>query len=236
MSDKHPLILIPGLLCTDELWRDQIQALSDISDVSIPKHHLDDDISLIADRILKDAPEKFALAGLSMGGYIALEIVLQAPDRVTHLALVDTRADADSPQDRKRREDFIRLVQRGKTFKGVTESLLPMLIHPSRFQDDALTSRIYQMAEDIGQEGFIRQETAIMNRKDRNAELGKIVCPTIVISGNEDALISPDLQEKMANAIPDAEFHLIAECGHLPSMERPFEVNTLFREWLSWTS
>ncbi len=234
MADKHSLILVPGLLCTKDLWRDQIQALSDIADVTVPEHHLDDDISVIVDRILKDSPEKFALAGLSMGGYIALEIILRDPSRVTHLALMDTRADADLPQDKKKRQDFIRLVERGTTFKGVTQSLLPMLIHPSRFKDDALTSRIYQMAEDIGREGFIRQEIAIMNRKDRTEELNGIDCPTLVLSGNEDALIPAPHQEKMAAAIPDAEFHIIPECGHLPSMERPFETNTIMREWLNW--
>lgn len=234
MSDKHPLLLVPGLLCTADLWRDQIQALSDVANITVPEHHLDEDISDIADRILEDAPDEFALAGLSMGGYISLEIALRVPERVTHLALIDTRADADSPEDKKKRQDFIRLVERGKTFKGVTQSLLPLLIHPSRFQDDALTSRIYKMSEDIGHEGFIRQEIAIMNRKDRNAELASIDCPTMVISGNEDALISPDIQKSMADAIPDAEFHLIPECGHLPTMERPFETNSLLREWLSW--
>ncbi len=234
MSNKHPLVLVPGLLCTADLWRDQIQALSDVADITVPDHHLDDDVSKIADRFLETAPDKFALAGLSMGGYIALEILMRDPSRVTHLSLIDTRADADSDTDKKKRQDFIRLVQRGKTFKGVTQSLLPLLIHPSRFQDEALTSRIFRMAEDIGQDGFIRQETAIMNRKDRWADLSKIECPTLVISGNEDALIQPDHQAKMAKDIPDAEFHLIPECGHLPTMERPFETNTLMREWLSW--
>lgn len=234
MEDKHSLILIPGLLCTADLWRDQIQALSDIADIRVPTHHLDDSIEAIADRILETAPDQFALAGLSMGGYIALEILLRAPERVTHFALIDTRADADTEKDKKKRQDFIRLVERGRVFKGVTESLLPMLIHPSRFNDNALTSRIYKMAEDIGKDGFIRQEIAIMNRRDRWAELDQITCPTLVLSGNEDALIPASHQEKMARAIPDAEFHIIPECGHLPSMERPFETNTLMREWLSW--
>ncbi|MBL4740710.1 MAG: alpha/beta hydrolase [Sneathiella sp.] len=234
MSEKHPLILVPGLLCTAELWRDQAQALSDIADIHIPTHHLDNNIEAIADRILRAAPDQFALAGLSMGGYVALEIILRAPERVTHLALMDTRADADTEQDKKKRQDFINLVERGRVFKGVTESLLPMLIHPSRFKDNALTSRIYQMAEDIGKDGFIQQEIAIMNRKDRWAELSQIDCPTLVLSGNEDALIPAPNQQKMAEAIPDAEFHIIPECGHLPSMERPFETNTIMREWLSW--
>lgn len=234
MTDKQSLILVPGLLCTADLWRDQIQALSDIVDVIVPDHHLDDDISAIADRILKTAPKKFALAGLSMGGYIAQEIYHRDPSRVTHLALMDTRAAADSEQDKKKRQDFIRLVERGTTFKGVTESLLPMLIHPSRFKDEVLTSRIYQMAEDIGRDGFIRQEIAIMNRKDRTDELGQINCPTLYLTGNEDALIPAQHQQEVAAAIPDAEFHTIAECGHLPTMERPFETNTIMREWLSW--
>lgn len=234
MSDKIPLILVPGLLCTADLWRDQIQALSDIADITVPEHHLDEDVEKIADRILKEAPANFALAGLSMGGYIAQEIAHRVPDRVSHLALLDTRAEADSQSDKKKRQDFIRLVERGTTFKGVTESLLPMLIHPSRFRDDALTSRIYRMAEEIGRDGFIRQEIAIMNRKDRVAELPNIQCPTLVLSGNEDALIPAPTQQKMADAISDAEFHIIPECGHLPTMERPFETNTILREWLSW--
>ena len=234
MTQKTPLILVPGLLCTADLWRDQIQALDDIADIIVPEHHLHESVGEIAEKILKAAPERFALAGLSMGGYIALEIILSAPERVTHLALLDTRADADSPKDKKKRQDFINLVARGTKFKGVTQSLLPMLIHPDRFKDEDLTSRIYQMAHVIGRDGFIRQERAIMNRKDRTAELASIDCPTIVISGNEDALIPAPQQEAMAGKIPDAEFHIIADCGHLPSMERPFETNTLLREWLSW--
>jgi len=234
MTDKTPLLLVPGLLCTAELWRDQLQALGDIAEMTVAVHHKQDNIEDIATAVLETAPEKFALAGLSMGGYIALEIVLRAPERVTHFALIDTRADEDSPSDKKKRQDFIRLVELGTTFKGVTQSLLPMLIHPSRFRDEELTSRIFEMAREIGRDGFIRQEIAIMNRRDRNDELGQIDCPSMVICGNEDALIPAPHQEAMAARIPDAEFHIIPECGHLPTMERPFETNTLLREWLSW--
>jgi pimeloyl-ACP methyl ester carboxylesterase len=234
MTDKLPLILVPGLLCTGDLWRDQIPALGDLADISIGEHTLDTSIGAITDRIMATAPEKFALAGLSLGGYIALDIVLRHPERVTHLALMDTRATPDSPEDRRKREDFIALVRRGSTFKGVTESLLPMLVHESRLEDASLTDRIYRMAEDTGREAFIRQETAIMNRKDRTAELVHITCPTMVISGAEDALIPADRQQEMAQLIADAEFHRIPVCGHLPTMERPAETNILLREWLKW--
>ncbi|WP_169569237.1 alpha/beta fold hydrolase [Sneathiella limimaris] len=234
MSEKQSLILIPGLLCTEDLWRDQLHALSDLANMTVPRHDNHASVEEIASEILKTAPEKFSLAGLSMGGYIALEIVLRQPKRVERLALIDTRADADSAADKKKRQDFIRLVQRGTTFKGVTEALLPMLIHPSRFQDSELTERIYQMAQDIGRDGFIRQETAIMDRKDRNAELGQIDCPTLVLSGEDDALIPAKLQAEMSEKIPDSEFHTIADCGHLPTMEKPMESNSILREWLSW--
>ncbi|WP_025899107.1 alpha/beta fold hydrolase [Sneathiella glossodoripedis] len=234
MTNKTPLILVPGLLCTKDLWRDQIQALGDMAEITVARHDQHETVEEIATSILEQAPDEFSLAGLSMGGYIALEIVLRAPERVQRLALMDTRADADSPKDKKRRLDFIRLVERGSTFKGVTESLLPMLIHPDRFQDTDLTSRIYKMAQDIGRDGFIRQETAILNRKDRNAELSSISCPTLVLSGNEDALIPAPVQQKMAEKIPDSEFHIIDNCGHLPTMERPMETNKIMREWLSW--
>ncbi|GLQ07140.1 alpha/beta fold hydrolase [Sneathiella chinensis] len=234
MSEKNPLILVPGLLCTEDLWRDQIQALSDLADITVADHSLDDTISAIADRVLETAPPVFDLAGLSMGGYVALEILFRAPERVSRLALMDTRADADSPADKKKRQDFINLVQRGKAFKGVTESLLPILIHPSRFEDKALVNRIYDMAQDIGRDAFIRQEMAIMTRTDYWDRLPEIQCPTLVVSGAEDALIPAAHQKKMADAIPDAEFHSIADCGHLPTMEKPFETNRLMREWLDW--
>lgn len=234
MPQKTPLILVPGLLCTEDLWRDQIQALDDIAETTVPRHDQHESIEQIATEILKSAPAEFALAGLSMGGYIALEIALRAPERIRKLALIDTRADEDTPKDKKKRQDFIRLVQRGTTFKGVTESLLPMLIHPDRFQDTDLTGRIYKMAQDIGRDGFIRQETAILNRKDRNEELAKIKCPTLVLCGNEDALIPAPVQQQMSKKIPDSEFRIIDKCGHLPTMERPVESNMALRDWLSW--
>jgi len=234
MSQKIPLVLVPGLLCTADLWRDQLQALDDIAQMTVPRHDQFETIGEIASDILKKAPDRFALAGLSMGGYIALEIILRAPERVSHLALLDTQATNDSAEQKKRRQDFIRLVERGSTFKGVTQSLLPMLIHPDRFRDEELTGRIYQMANDIGRDGFIRQERAIMSRKDRMGELEQIDCPTLVLSGNEDALIPALHQQEMANHIPDAEFHIIDKCGHLPTMERPVQSNMILREWLGW--
>ncbi|MEH6527851.1 MAG: alpha/beta fold hydrolase [Sneathiella sp.] len=230
---KPTLILIPGLLCTADLWRDQIAAFENQYIIVIADHHSDDAMPAIAARLLASAPPTFALAGLSMGGYIALEVMRQAPERVTHLAIMDSRAINDTPIERQRRQDFITLVERGKTFKGVTESLLPMLIHPSRLTDDTLTSRIYKMAEDIGKEGFIRQEKALLTREELTGTLQDIRCPTLVLSGAQDALIPPRVQREMAIEIPTAVYTEVPGSGHLPTMECPEKTTDIMRTWLA---
>ena len=155
---------------------------------------------------------------------------------MTHLAIMDARAVGDTPEDRQRRIDFIRLVEQGSAFKGVTRSLLPTLIHPSRLEDDALTSRIFKMAEDVGKEAFLRQERALLEREELTSILGTIKCPTLVLAGAEDKLIPPRIQREMAVEIPTAQYVEISTCGHLPTMERPDETTEYMRRWLARTS
>ncbi|USG59660.1 alpha/beta hydrolase [Sneathiella marina] len=233
MTEKPSLVLVPGLLCTADLWREQISAFENQYSIMVADHTKDDRMPAIAARFLASAPPTFALAGLSMGGYIALEIVRQAPERVTHLAIMDSRPINDTPIERQRRQDFIKLVERGKTFKGVTETLLPMLIHPSRLTDDILTERIYKMAEDIGKEAFIRQEKALLEREELTGILKDIQCPTLVLAGAQDALIPPQIQREMAIEIPTAVYTEIPDCGHLPTMERPEKTTEIMRIWLA---
>ena len=233
MTEKHSLVLIPGLLCTGDLWRDQIEALDDIADITIADHTRDDTMPAIARRLLSEAPERFALAGLSMGGYIALEVMRQAPERVTHLAIMDSRAVADSPEDRRRRLDFIKLVEQGSTFKGVTRSLLPILIHESRLNDEELIARIFKMAEDVGKEAFLRQERALLDRDVLTEMLKTISCPTLILAGADDMLIPPKLQRAMAVEIPTAQYVEIPNCGHLPTMEEPEITSKYMRHWLA---
>ncbi|WP_340149705.1 alpha/beta hydrolase [uncultured Sneathiella sp.] len=233
MTEKHSLVLIPGLLCTGDLWRDQIEALDDIADITIADHTRDDTMPAIARRLLSEAPERFALAGLSMGGYIALEVMRQAPERVTHLAIMDSRAVADSPEDRRRRLDFIKLVEQGSTFKGVTRSLLPILIHESRLNDEELIARIFKMAEDVGKEAFLRQERALLDRDVLTEMLKTISCPTLILAGADDMLIPPKLQRAMAVEIPTAQYVEIPNCGHLPTMEEPEVTSKYMRHWLA---
>jgi pimeloyl-ACP methyl ester carboxylesterase len=228
-----PLVLAPGLLCDRELWAPQIEALADAAAPWIPDTTRHDNFADMAATLLADAPPgPFALAGLSMGGYLALEVVRQAPARVRALALLDTNAHADSPERRQARLDLIALAERGR-FLGVTDALLPMLVHPDRLGDAALVATVKRMAKHVGPQAFIRQERAIMDRPDSRPHLGSIRCPTLVLCGREDRLTPLESHVEMAAAIPGAVLEVVDHCGHLSTLERPDAVNAALRRWLS---
>jgi len=231
--DKFGLVLVPGLLCDAMLWRAQVESLSDIAETWIPDHTRSDTMAGVARDVLKDAPfREFALAGLSMGGYISLEIMRQAPQRVRKLALLDTAARADTPEQTEKRRAFIELAERGK-FMGVTETLMPLLVHPSRLAEKPLTDAIRQMAANVGKDGFIRQQRAIMSRADSRPLLAAIKCPTLVLCGRQDQLTPLDRHEEMAAGIKGAKLEVLEECGHMSTMERPERVNRALRQWLT---
>jgi pimeloyl-ACP methyl ester carboxylesterase len=231
MTDKISLILLSGLLCDRRLWTPQITALTAITEPVVPDLTQDDSFGGMALRVLSAAPARFALAGLSMGGYVAQEIMRRAPARVTRLALLDTSARADLPEQAQRRRDLIALSRRGQ-FHGVTPSLLPNLIHPDRLQDQALVTIITAMADSVGAEGFRRQETAILNRGDGRPDLTRIAVPTLILVGREDRLTPVKVAEEMAAPIPNARLEIIEHCGHLTTLERPEAVNEAMRQWL----
>ncbi len=231
MSEKPALILLPGLLCTRALWRPQIEALSPFADISVADVAAHNSMAEIAVMVLAAAPQRFALAGLSMGGYVAFEILRQAPERVERVAFLDTSARTDTVEISARRRGLIELAQKG-TFKGVTPKLIPMLIHPERIDDMVLTGQITAMAEDIGRDGFLRQQAAILTRTDSRPHLADITCPTLVLVGRQDALIPPDHAEEIAAGIDGANLVYIEDSGHLPTLEQPEETTAALRRWL----
>lgn len=231
MTAKTPLVLLPGLLCDEALWAHQVQTLADIADVSVADMTLDDTVEGMAERVLEAAPEKFALAGLSMGGYVAQEIMRRAPERVERLALLDTTARADSPEQTKQRSAFIDQLEFGE-FRGVTTRLLPLLIHEDRLHEEEITAVIKASAENVGSEAYVRQQKAVMSRPDGLGDLKKITCPALVLCGRQDALTPLDLHEEMAAAIPGASLVVVEDCGHLPPLERPRTVSAVMRYWL----
>lgn len=226
----HPLLLLPGLLCDARLWQDQAEGLRDIAAPQVADLTQDASLGGMALRALDAAPPRFALAGLSMGGYVALEILRRAPERVTHLALFDTGARADTEEQSRRRRGLMALTRSGQ-FKGVTPRLLPSLLHPDHV-DGPLGHAVREMAERVGREAFLRQQQAILSRPDSRPMLPGIAVPTLVAVGEQDILTPPELAEEMAAAIPGASLARIPDSGHLPSMEQPAAVNALMRAWL----
>lgn len=231
-EDKSPLALLPGLLLDERFWRAQVDALADVAETRVADFMHQDTAVDMARSVLEAMPPRFALAGLSMGGYVALEIMRQAPARVTRLALLDTKARPDTAEQTRRRRGLIQLARQG-TFKGVTERLLPLLIHESRLSDGPLTGAIMAMAERCGRDVFLRQQHAIMTRPDSRPTLVEIRCPTLVLCGRQDALTPLDCHEEMAAGIPGADLIVLGGAGHLPPMERPRAVNAALRTWLT---
>jgi pimeloyl-ACP methyl ester carboxylesterase len=225
------LIACPGLLCDAALWSHQSRHLADVADVRVPDLSLDDSIEAMAARVLADAPPAFALAGLSMGGYVAMAVMRAAPGRVTRLALLDTSAWPDTPEQSARRRGLMQLAELGQ-FKGVTPKLLPQMVHPDRVAEQPLASEVMAMAERVGQAAFLRQQRAIMGREDARPGLAAVAVPTLVICGRQDALTPLARSQEIAAAIPDAKLAIIEECGHLSTMERPHAVTALMRIWL----
>ncbi len=232
MAAKTNLVLVPGLLCSRALWAPQLAGLGDLAEMTVADHSRHATMEGIAGSILAAAPQRFALAGLSMGGYIAYEILRQAPQRVTKLALLDTGSRADAPERRAGRLELIALAEREGVRKA-QEKLLPVLIHTDRLADKPLVEAVLQMADDIGLEGFKRQQAAIMARPDNRPLLAHIRCPTVVVVGQQDALTPPDLAREIAAGIAGARLEIVPDCGHLSTMERPEAVNRELRTWLT---
>jgi pimeloyl-ACP methyl ester carboxylesterase len=227
-----PLLLLPGLLCDARLWRDQIHALSDIAAATVADLTRDDTVEAMADRAAAAMPERFALAALSMGGYVAFAMLRRAPERITRLCLFDTSARPDTAEQARRRRGLIALARKGR-FRGVTPRLLPQLVHPDRLSDTALTSEVMAMAERIGEQAFLRQQTAILRRSDSRPDLPHIRVPALVGVGEGDTLTPPDHAAEIAANLLGAELRVIAGCGHLPPIERPDAVSGLMRAWIS---
>jgi pimeloyl-ACP methyl ester carboxylesterase len=204
--------------------------LAQIAETSVGAIDGHDTIIELAVSVLAQAPERFALAGLSMGGYVALEMMRQAPHRVLALALLDTQARPDTPEASEKRRDQI---QRSKNdFEGLITDLFPKMVHPDHKEDGALAGLFREMAHTVGTPGFERQQLAIMSRPDSRPLLASITCPTLVLCGRQDAITPVELHEEMVTAIPGAHFEVVENCGHLSALEQPEAVTTALRKWL----
>jgi pimeloyl-ACP methyl ester carboxylesterase len=231
MAAPLPMVLIPGLLTSPQLYAEQLPSLWRLGPVTIAGNTRDDTMAAIASRILAAAPPRFALTGLSMGGYVAFEILRQAPDRVARLALLDTTARPDTPEQTERRNAQIALTRAGR-FAEIADQQFPLLAHHSRHDDAAARELVRLMAEETGPEAFIRQQNAIMARADSRPGLSAIGCPTLVLVGDGDVLTPPKLSAELADGIPDARLVVVADSGHLSTLDQPEQVTQALVAWL----
>lgn len=228
------LVLLPGLLNDARLWAHQQAALAEMADVVVADLTLDESMAAMAERVLAGAPEKFALAGLSMGGYVAMEIMRRAPQRVERLALFDTTARPDTPEQTQRRKDAIAVAEAGG-FDKIMPGMLPLLVHPDHMALERVGGLAREMASAVGAEAFARQQNAIMHRPDSRPALNRIACSTMVVCGREDGLTPLDRHEELADLIDGAALVVIEQCGHLSAIEQPQAVSALLRYWLQVT-
>jgi pimeloyl-ACP methyl ester carboxylesterase len=229
---RTTLVLLPGLLNTRRVFEQQIEALSDIADCVVPELWRHDTIGAMADAALALAPPTFALAGFSMGGYVAFEILRRATQRVERLALMDTQATPDSAESTKRRRALLEQIKIGR-FHGVQRTLLPQLVHSRRINDATISQPIFDMAQEIGADGFVREQRAIIDRADSRRMLVDIDIPTVVIVGRQDQVTPLPRSEEMAADVANSRLIVLEECGHMSPLEKPAEVTAALRRWLS---
>lgn len=234
MSDAaaETLVMVPGLLCSPALFKPQLEALGKGRPVIVADHTRSDRMEAIASDILAAAPPRFALAGLSMGGYVAMAIARAAPERVSRVAFLDTSARPDVPERTADRRRLIEMA-RAKGVREVQKVLLARLIHPDRQSEAGLVETILQMADDTGLEAFVREQEAIIARPDSRPGLAAIKVPALVLCGEQDAQTPPDIAKEIADAIPAARLVIVPDCGHLSTLERPAAVNAALEGWLA---
>lgn len=235
---KTPLLLVPGLLCSPRLFAPQRAALSDAAEIVVPDWRkaplsIFDSWQKTARWVIDQMPSQtFALAGLSLGGMIAVEIMQIAAERVTRLALMDTGMQAQNPTEQAIRRARIRLADEGR-FELVLGLQMSRFIPAYRLPDKALVDEVMTMCTETGVEIYKRQEELAAGRVDRRPDLPRIACPTIVVCGRDDAATPLFLSEEIAGAIAGSELIVIEQCGHLITMEKPDETNAILRRWLA---
>jgi pimeloyl-ACP methyl ester carboxylesterase len=231
MDNTMPILLVPGVVCSPRIFSPVVPALWRFGPVTVANHIRDDNMGAIARRILAEAPPRFALAGHSMGGYIAFEILRQAPERVAKLALMNTQARPDTPEATTRRRGLVARAQNGD-YRGVLEELFSGFVHPSRLGDASLRQLVHDMGDDVGPEAFVRQQTAVISRPDSRPSLAWIKCPTLVLTGDQDNSVPNSQSVEMANGIPGAKLVILPDCGHLPQLELPQATADALVEWM----
>ncbi len=226
-----PLLLLPGLSNTPELW-DEVRAALPVGIASTAlENPAIEDIDAIAAGILAKAPPRFALAGFSFGGYVALAIAAQAMNRIERLALIATGSNADSPEAAASRRRLIAIAQ--TDYESVDARMTKFLLHPERVEDPGIREKRLRMSRDYGAARFIAQQRAAMARPTRESVLASIRVPTLIAVGREDRITPLAQHEEMARRVPAAELVVFERCGHLAPLEAPVALARALTNWMT---
>ena len=228
-SDRN-LVVVPGLICDQEVWAYPRAHLSGVANITYAPADETDTMQGLAEAVLDLAPKTFAIAGFSMGGYVALEVLRQAPDRVERIALLDTSARADTPEKTAGREAAIADCEEDR-FDDLIERYLLLLLHPDRLEDP-LAARVRAMGQRIGPDLFADRHRAMMTRTDSRELLQSTDIPVRAIVGRSDALTSVEEHQEIADLAPRGRVSIVEDCGHMPPLERPQAATALLRDWL----
>ncbi|SMR72987.1 Pimeloyl-ACP methyl ester carboxylesterase [Aliiroseovarius halocynthiae] len=228
---KEPLVLIPGMMCDARVFGPQINDLSRDHTVIVAAPTQGDTVREMASLLLDQLPTRFALAGLSLGGIVAMEMARRAPDRVNRLALISTTPLSDTPAQAGWREPQIVRAIAGRLDEAMADAFSPNCLAPTE-QRSEIMDLVYQMARDLGPELFVRQARALQRRSDAQRALQRLKIPTMVMCGAHDTLTPPKRHETMSELIQDAELVILPEAGHLPTLEMPEHVNIGLRAWM----
>lgn len=231
MTDKLPLLFIPGLSCNRGLWENQLNYFDDYAETWVAPLPELDDLGRIAEAILADAPAQFAAVGLSMGGYICFEMYKRAPERFLKLGLMSTSVSADDPALARRRRLMVRRARQHGVLKTWREAMERM-VHPDRAQDKAFLDRLVRKTFEVGAEAFCRHQIAMAGRPDYSQVAQSVTCPTTILAGEGDVATPIACHRQIADLIPHAAFNIVPNAGHLPPLEAPDLVNMHLRDWL----
>lgn len=226
------LLLLPGMMCDERLWQHQVDALGDQCRVQVGSLTGAASIRQLAASVLAMAPQRFALAGLSMGGIVAFEMWRQSPQRIERLALLDTNFRADPPVRQRMRDTQIQSVRSGHLQQVLRDELKPNYLAHCHKQNTALLDKVMDMGVQLGEAVFVEQSEALRDRPDSTATLETIDCPTLVLCGEEDELCPISLHETMVCSIKTAALEVVERCGHLSPLEQPDQVTRAMQQWL----
>ncbi|MEJ7740240.1 MAG: alpha/beta hydrolase [Chitinophagaceae bacterium] len=228
---KDHLIMIPGTLCDASLFHHQVQAFSDFAQCTIGDHSSSDALQRVAANILDSTEGDFSVMGLSYGGIIAFEMWRQAPERMKRLILLNTTFKLPSSETRITQQRFVSMARRGEFKEIIANNLKDAMLHPDHALMPGIRKHILDMALGVGKDKFYKQIKSQLGRPDSTADLPFIKCPTLIITGRQDKVCTPEIHAQMAAMIPNSTLEIIENCGHLTTLEQPGKVNEVIRKW-----